>query len=124
MYLYVLELWATDHEPSFNISKCCVLPIEIKNFAPLFIEKTKLQIIYLSFDLRLEGTSIVKWVYHAIDLRLEGTSIVKWVYHARNKLQKTRRIFRILQQCTPRNIPAGVKLNIFRACAISILLQC
>ena len=101
-----LRLWAYCNYLSFNSTKSGYLHISRSALDNILLGDVEI----LSLD-------------NITDLRIEVSKTLKWSLHIQTKIVKARRSFKYLKQSVPFNLPSGVKLNLFKACVLSVLLS-
>ena len=103
--LCALSLWSYCNSLSFSIQKCGYLYFNRTSIDGLFI-----------------GDDEISWLEQVSDLGVEASSSLKWVAHIKFKFVRARRALSYLKHSVPSNCSSGVKLNLYKACVISVIL--
>ena len=102
--LCALRLWSYCNSLSFNIQKCGYLHFNRTSTDALFI-----------------GNDQLSWLERVRDLGVEVSCSLKWGAHLKIKFVKACRALNYLKHSVPSNLSSGVKFNLYKACAISVL---
>ena len=100
-----LRLWAYCNNLSFNSARSGYL-----------------HIIRSALDNIIIGDVEIPSIDNITDLGIEVSKTLNWSLHIQTKIVKARRSFNYLKHSVQFNLPSGIKINLFKACVLSVLL--